>query len=397
MHSQDQQAHRKTRPFWRIAAAGSCVAAAILLAGCGKDAAPAAAGPLPVTVAHPTVRSVTDWDEFTGRFQAVDQVEIRARVTGFIESIGFKDGAIVKAGDVLYAIDPRQYEAAVEQAQGQLDDAKAKLELTRRELTRATTLVKTEAVSQDLVDQRQQAFDGAQAAILQGEAALKRAQLDLEYTKVKAPIEGRIGRHLVSVGNLVQGSETGATLLASIVSLDPIHVYFDMDETIYQRNSRLWFEGKRPSSRDTANPVEILMIGDTKPSHAGTMDFLDNSLDQGSGTLRGRALVKNQDLSLLPGQFGRVRVIASSPYQALLLPDTAIAADQSRKIVFVVKKDDTVEAKQVVLGPLNDGLRIIRSGLSPEDRVVVDGLQRAQPGAKVMPHEAASAAAGGKL
>ncbi len=191
-------------------------------------------------------------------------------------------------------------------------------------------------------------------------SALKRAQLDVEFTKVRAPIDGRISRHLVTIGNLVQGSESGATLLTSIVSLDPIHVYFDMDESIYLKNSRLWFEGKRPSSRDTPNPVQILLAGETKPSHEGRMDFLDNRLDVGTGTLRGRALVDNHDLSILPGQFARVRVLGSAPYDALLLPDTAIATDQSRKIVFVVKSDDTVEAKPVVLGPLDDGLRVVR-------------------------------------
>jgi RND family efflux transporter MFP subunit len=203
---------------------------------------------------------------------------------------------------------------------------------------------------------------------------------------VRAPITGRISRHLVTVGNLVQGSESGATLLTSIVSMDPIHLYFDMDESIYLKNSRLWFEGKRPSSRDTPNPVQVLLAGETKPSHMGKMDFLDNRLDVGTGTLRGRALVDNHDLSILPGQFARVRVLGSSPYEALLLPDTAIATDQSRKIVFVVKSDNTVIAKPVVLGPIDDGLRVIREGLNADDNVIIEGLQRARIGAKVSPH-----------
>ena len=250
--------------------------------------------------------------------------------------------------------------------------------------------MKTSAVSESVVDQRRQTLFAAQAAIMQAEGALKRALLDVEYTRVVAPIDGRVSRHLVTVGNLVQGSESGATLLTSIVSLDPIHVYFDMDDSIYIKNSRLWFEGKRPSSRDTANPVEVLLSGETKPSHEGAVDFLDNRLDVGTGTLRGRGLVKNQDLSILPGQFARVRVLGSSPYEALLLPDTAIATDQSRKIVFVVNADNTVEAKPVVLGPLDDGLRVIREGLKADDRVIVDGLQRARVGAKVTPHSPAA-------
>ena len=363
--------------------------AALLLAGCDEKAKQAAAPPaLPVTVAHPVQRTVTDWDEFTGRFNAVEQVDVRARVTGFVMSVDFKDGVIVKKGDLLYTIDPRQYEAAAEQAQGQLDDAKAKVDLAQKELERATTLIKTQAISENIVDQRNQALAGAQAAQLQADGALKQAKLNVEYTKVVAPITGRVSRHLVSVGNLVQGSESGATLLTSIVSLDPIHVYFDVDERIYQRNSRLWFEGKRPSSRDTPNPVQITLTGETRPSHDGKMDFLDNRFDVGTGTLRERAIVDNHDLSILPGQFARVRVIASAPYEGLLIPDAAVASDQSRKIVFVVNADNVVEARPVTLGPLDDGLRVIKEGLKADDRVIVDGLQRARIGAKVAPHEA---------
>lgn len=360
---------------------------ALGLSGCGPSQNQQAAAPPPsVTVAHPVKRTVTDWDEFSGRFDAVEQVQIRARVTGFVTGVEFKDGAIVKAGDLLYTIDPRQYQAVAEQAQGQLQDAKAHVELARRELERATSLIKTDAVSQSVVDQRTQQLQTAQASALQAEGALKRAKLDVEFSEVRAPITGRISRHLVTVGNLVQGSESGATLLTSIVSMDPIHLYFDMDESIYLKNSRLWFEGKRPSSRDTPNPVQVLLAGETKPSHMGKMDFLDNRLDVGTGTLRGRALVDNHDLSILPGQFARVRVLGSSPYEALLLPDTAIATDQSRKIVFVVKSDNTVIAKPVVLGPIDEGLRVVREGLNADDNVIVEGLQRARIGAKVSPH-----------
>ncbi|QND75397.1 efflux RND transporter periplasmic adaptor subunit [Tardiphaga robiniae] len=366
------------------------VVALLLLAGCGKKEEAAAPPPPPVTVANPTKKVTTDWDEFTGRFDAIEQVQIRARVTGFVTKVAFTDGAVVKAGDLLYEIDPRQYQAAAEQAQGQLDDAKAKVVLAEKELERATTLIKTQAISENIVDQRSQAIAAAQAATLQAEGALKQAQLNVEYTKVVAPIAGRVSRHLVTVGNLVQGSESGATLLTSIVSLSPIYVYFDTDEATYVRNSKLWFEGKRPSSRDTPNPVQITLVGETKPSHEGKMDFLDNRLDVGTGTLRGRAIVDNKDLSILPGQFARVRVIASGEYEALLIPDAAVANDQSRKIVMVVKADDTVEARPVTLGPLDGGLRVIREGLKPDDRVIVDGIQRARVGAKVAPKMAAA-------
>ena len=228
---------------------------------------------------------------------------------------------------------------------------------------------------------------------MQAEGALKAAKLNIEFSHVLAPMAGRVSRHLVSVGNLVQGSEGTATLLTSIVTMDPIYIYFDVDETTYLKNNRLWFEGRRPSSRDTANPVEVTLAGETKPSKEGKMDFLDNRLDVSTGTLRSRAIIPNNDLSILPGQFGRVRLIGSSPYEALLLPDTAIATDQSRKIVFVVKDDNTVEAKPVTLGPLDEGLRVIREGLKAEDRVIVDGIQRARVGAKVTPQ---TAPAGGK-
>jgi membrane fusion protein, multidrug efflux system len=368
---------------------------ALTLSGCGDKPPQAAAAPPPVTVAQPTKRTVTDWDEFTGRFEAVEEVQVRARVGGFVTNVEFKDGDIVHAGDLLYLIDSRPFEAVAEQADGQLSDARAKVELAKRDLERGLALVQTSAVSEQVVDQRRQSLQAAHAAETVAEGTLKAAQLNVEFTHVLAPITGRVSRHLISVGNLVQGSEGGATLLTSIVSLDPIYIYFDMDEATYVRNSRLWFEGKRPSSRENPNPVQVTLVGETKPSHDGKMDFVDNRLDLGTGTLRGRAVIPNKDLSILPGQFGRVRLIGSSPYEALLLPDSAVATDQSRKIVFVVKADDTVEARPVILGPLDDGLRVIREGLKPEDRVVVDGLQRVRVGAKVAPH-AAAAPAGGK-
>jgi membrane fusion protein, multidrug efflux system len=366
---------------------------AISLSGCGDKPPPAAAAPPPVTVAQPTKRTVTDWDEFTGRFEAVEEVQVRARVGGFVTSVEFRDGAFVNTGDLLYVIDPRPFEAIAEQADGQLSDARAKAELGKRELDRALTLNQTQAVADSIVDQRRQALQAAKAAQMQAEGALKAAKLNIEFTHVVAPMSGRVSRHLVSVGNLVQGSDGASTLLTSIVSLDPIYIYFDVDEATYLKNNRLWFEGRRPSSRDTANPVQVALTGESKPSLEGKMDFLDNRLDVSTGTLRSRAIIPNKDFSILPGQFGRVRLIGSAPYEALLLPDAAIATDQSRKIVFVVKDDNTVEAKPVVLGPLDGGMRVIREGLKPEDRVIVNGIQRARVGAKVAPQ---TAPAGGK-
>lgn len=370
-----------------------------LLSGCDEKPAPqaAAAPPAPpVTVAQPVKRTVTDWDEFTGRFDAVQQVQVRPRVGGFITAVEYRDGAFVKAGDLLYLIDSRPFEAVATQAEGQLSDARAKVELAKRELDRALTLQQSQNVAENIVDQRRQALQAARAAETQAEGVLKAAQLNVEFTHVTAPIGGRVSRNLVDVGNLVQGSEGNSTILTSIVTLDPIYIYFDIDEATYLKYNKLWFEGKRPSSRDNPNPVEVALTGETKPSRKGTVNFLDNQLDVSTGTLRGRAVIPNTDLSILPGQFGRVRLIASAPYDALLVPDSAIATDQDRKIVFVVKDDNTVEAKPVTLGPLDAGLRVIRAGLKGEDRVVVDGLQRARVGAKVAPHEAKPAPAGGK-
>ena len=376
---------RRTAGVRRFAGIAPLIVLAVALAGCDQKPQAAAAAPA-VTVAQPVKRTVTDWDEFTGRFDAIEEVQVRARVGGFVTNVEFKDGDMVHAGDLLYLIDSRPFEAVAAQADGQLADARAKVELAKRELDRGLNLVQTSAVSEQVVDQRRQALQAAHAAEIVAEGALKAAQLNVEFTHVLAPISGRVSRHLVSVGNLVSGSDTGtSTLLTTIVSLDPIYIYFDVDEATYLKNNKLWFEGKRPSSRDTPNPVQVALTGEIKPSHEGRMDFIDNRLDVSTATLRSRAVIPNHDLSILPGQFGRVRLIGSSPYEALLIPDTAVATDQSRKIVFVIKDDDTVEARPVVLGPLDEGLRVVREGLQAEDKVIIDGIQRARVGAKVNP------------
>ena len=366
---------------WR---AISC-AALFALAGC-DDKKPAAPPPMPaVGVSQPLKRRVTEWDDFTGRFEAVATVEIRARVNGYLQEVGFKDGDVVEKGQTLFVIDPRQYEAAVMQAGGQLAEARSRVTTGAADLARGQSLARTGDIPANQVDQRRQTVQVAEASIIQAEAALHRAQLDVEFTRIKAPIAGRISRKLVSEGNLVQGGDAGSTLLTTIVSLDPIQIYFDMDEATYLKNTRSWLAGTRPTSRDQPNPVRIQLPDEDKPSREGHMDFVDNRLDLGTGTLRGRALIDNHDLALLPGQFARVQLVGSSPYDALVLPDAAIATDQSRKIVFVVGADDVVQPRPVTLGRFIDGMRVIKDGLKPDDRVVVDGLQRIKAGQKVKP------------
>jgi membrane fusion protein, multidrug efflux system len=373
----------------------------ILLGGCGESnsARQGDAPPPSVSVSEPLRRTVTEWDEFTGRFQAIDHVSIRPRVSGYLQSVHFQEGTMVKKGDLLFVIDPRPYEAAAEEAQGQLQTAQAQLTFATRDLERAVELGRTQAVSQQVIDQRRQALQSAEAAVITAEGALKRARLDVEFTQVTSPIDGRIGRKLMTEGNLVSGGDTSATVLTTVLSLDPIYFYFNIDEQTYLKNSRLRLADQASSSQGNPNPVHVALPDDTDFPHEGRMDWIDNELDLGTGTLRGRALLPNPKLLFSPGQFGRVRLVGSAPYEALLLPDTAIGSDQSRKIVYVVGGDNRAETREVKLGRLIDGLRVVREGVKPDDRVVVSGLQRVRAGAPVTPTRkpiAETFAAGGR-
>jgi membrane fusion protein, multidrug efflux system len=354
-----------------------------LLTGCDdKPAASSGPGLPAVTVSRPVQQKITEWDEYTGRFVAVKTVEIRARVSGFIDSIHFKDGQIVKQGDLLFIIDPRPYRLAVEQATADRDRTRAKLAIASSDVERATPLLRSQSVTEREFDTRKSTQEDASAAVMSADAALKQAQLNLEWTEVRAPIAGRISDRRVDAGNLIAGGQSGATLLTSIVSIDPIHFVFDGSEADFIHYLRLAAAGERPSSRDVQNPVAVRLADESDYKHLGRMDFVDNVVNAKTGTIRGRAIFDNKDGLLTPGFFGRVRLFGGE-HDALLLPDSAIASDQSNKIVFTVATDDTVGVKRVELGPLVHGLRVIRSGLNAGDRVVIEGLARARPGQKV--------------
>ncbi|MFZ1624287.1 MAG: efflux RND transporter periplasmic adaptor subunit [Gammaproteobacteria bacterium] len=356
------------------------------LAGCGGKPPPAM-GPPQVTVATPLVRKITDWDEYTGRLAAVESVEIRARVSGYLQSVDFEDGELVKRGDLLFVIDPRPYEAALEEARAGLTQAKVRLELASNDLDRAKRLFASRAISEEEADARTKQHREAEAALEAAQAAEKGSALNLEFARIKAPISGRIGRKLVTVGNLVSSAGDKPTLLTTIVSVDPVQVYFTADERAFLRYTRLAEKGIRPSSRTAPNPVRLQLADEKDFPHVGHMDFVDNQVDPATGTMQGRAVFDNPDGDLTPGLFARVKLLGEGPYEALILPDQAIATDQGQRLVYVVGPDNVVSPHPVTLGRSLGELRIIRDGLSATDRVVINGLQRVRPGITVAPVE----------
>jgi RND family efflux transporter MFP subunit len=384
----------------RLAAA--LILIAPLLAACGQGqpqggGAGAGAPPPPtVTVGKPIERTVTDHDEYVGRFIAIDSVEVRARVSGYLDKIHFRDGQMVKQGDLLFTVDKRPFQNTLAQAQGTLAQAKANLAFTEADLERAKQLVRDRTITEQVFDQRTQAFRSASASVAANEAAVRQASLDLEFTELRAPVAGRIGDRRVSPGNLVTGGTTGTTtMLAMIVSLDPIRFEFTMDEASYLRYERMSQTSKEVTGREGGVGVALKLLDEKNFEHQGNMDFVDNVIDRSSGTIRGRAVFKNPDGVLTPGMFGRVRVPGSPSYTALLVPDAAIGSEQIRKFVMVVGSDNTAVQKFVTLGGLaDDKLRIIKDGLKADDRIVVNGLMRMRPGQKVTPQEAPAGPAG---
>jgi multidrug efflux system membrane fusion protein len=387
------QAARKS---WRIRAATAVIAAAAIASGAYfglsgrhdvKAALTPAAAPI-VTVSTPLQHDVDTRMGSLGQFSAIDRVELRAQVGGTLTEIHFKDGQMVRKGDLLFVIDPRPYEIKLAQANAALQTAQARVALANNQLSRASSLRRNEFATQETVDQRTSDQDSAQAAVEDAKARVRDAQLDLEYCRVTAPFSGRIGARQVSIGSLVAGSRAAVsptTLLTTLVSLDPLYLDFDMSESDYLTFAR---ERARVSG-PLANKVAIGLSDENAFAREGTLDFVDNALDRSSGTIHARATVPNHDLFLAPGQFARLRVSVASPTPVLLLPDAAVVLDQSQHLVMTIAADGTVAPKIVETGDLRGGLRVVRSGLEASDRVVIDGLVRAVPGMKVAPQDGA--------
>ncbi len=383
---------RRGRVAWLggmgLLAAGAVAVAAFSTGHTRAAGGPPAMPPAVVTVSEPLKRDIAERAGFLGQFSAVDRVELRAQVGGTLTEIHFQDGQIVHKGDLLFVIDPRPYEIKAAEAQAQVQTAQARLGLTGSELWRAQQLKRTDFGTAENVDQRSSDQRSAVAAIEQAQASARDAALDLEFSRVVAPFTGRIGAHQVSVGNLVSGSRAGTsstTLLATLVSLDPIHLDFDMSESDYLAFAR----ARAHQGGALASNVDISLGDEDRFTRRGTLDFVDNVLDRSSGTIHARATVPNPDLFLVPGEFARLRLTVARPAPVLLIPSDAVVPDQGQHLVMTVAPNGTVAPKMVTLGGTRGGLRAVASGLAPTDRVIIDGLMHAMPGAKVVPQNGA--------
>ncbi|QNP41069.1 efflux RND transporter periplasmic adaptor subunit [Lysobacter solisilvae (ex Woo and Kim 2020)] len=372
---------------WLALAAGITILLA--LAGCSSEAAPNAGMPPPpeVSVANVLAKNVHQWDEFTGRVAAVETVELRPRVSGYVQRVAYGEGQEVHKGDLLFVIDPRPYRAALDRAQADLERARAESRLAHAQDARAQTLIEAKAISREEFEQRKANTSGTNAAVRAAEAAVTAAQLDLQFTQVRSPINGRAGRALVTEGNLASAD---ATLLTTVVSQDPVFVYFESDEQSFLRYAELARKGERA---DTQNPVRVGLASETGYPHAGTVDFVDNQVDPTTGTIRARAVLKNPDRLFTPGLFARVQLQGTGEFKALLIDDKAVLTDQDRKYVYVLGPKNAAVRKDVVLGRSIDGLRVVQSGLTPADKVIVHGVQKVFfPGMPVSPKQIAMGA-----
>lgn len=358
------------------------LAAGLLFSGCGKPSQSPSPPPPTVSVIAPVEREIVEWDEYTGRLEAPESVEVRARVNGYLDKVHFKEGKEVKKGDLLITIDPRPYQAEFDRADADHQRAESQAELAKNDADRAGRLIATKAISEEDFDTRIRTHASAMAAARSAKAALDSARLNLEFTEIRAPINGRIGRALVTEGNLVSGgvSGAGATLLTTIVSQDPLYCYVDLDERSVLKYIRLRREGRRVSALDAQIPVEVALADETDFPRKGHVDFVDNKLDPTTGTVRCRGVIANPERALGPGFFARLRIPGSGKYPALLLPDRAFGSDQAQKFVYVVTAEKKIEFRPVTVGPIVDGLRVVTSGLKPGEQVVVEGLVRVRPG-----------------
>ena len=361
-----------SKPVPAILALSAAIALSITLSACGEGAAATAGGPPPADVDVATVvsRSVHEWDDFNGRISAVESVELRPRVSGYIDRVAFAEGQEVKKGDLLFVIDPRPYQAALAQAQASLERARSQAQLARAQGARAQQLIEAKVISREEYESRQANHAGSDAAVRAAEAAVAAARLDLQFTEVRSPINGRAGRALVTTGNLAQAD---ATMLTTVVSLDPVYVDFEADEQTYLRYNALARSGEREASN---NPVRVGLAGETGYPHTGTVDFIDNQVDSRTGTIRARAVLPNLDRTFTPGLFARVQLEGSGEFNALLIDDKAVLTDQDRKYVYVVGEGGVAQRKDITLGRQADGLRIVASGLDPKDQVVIGGVQK---------------------
>jgi RND family efflux transporter MFP subunit len=358
-----------------------------ILAGCGEEqnqSENAAAPPPAVTVASPLVQELIEWDEFTGRFEAVEDVVVRARVTGYVQEIHFTDGQMVEAGQLLFTIDPRTYEADFAAARAQLNAAEAARRLATDELARVEGLTAGRTITESAIDQARQAKQSADAEVEAARAQLARARLDVEFTEVLSPLTGRVSDSRVDVGDLVIG-DANPTELTRVVTLDPVYFTFELSERDYLGYQRSRLTGDMATARDGTVLVDVQLSDEDDWSRPGAIDFVDNVVNEQTGTIRLRAVVANTDGVITPGLFGRLRLPGSPPYPAILVPDSIIVSDQAQKIVYVVGPDDVVEARPIRPGPRELGLRIVREGLTGEERLVISGIQRAFPGRPVTP------------
>jgi RND family efflux transporter MFP subunit len=364
------------------------IACAALLTACSPPK-PAALPPPKVTVKQPQLATVTNWDEYPGHLEAVEMVDIRPRVSGYIDSIHFQDGAEVKAGDLLFVIDPRPYQADLDQAQARRKQAETHLEWTRDDLKRAEGLRGTKAISEEEYDSRSKAVLEAEAALAAAKANETTARLNLEYTQIKAPVSGKIGRRMLTAGNFVQLQSNGgsATVLATLVSLDPIYCYFDVEEAAYERYRS---NARAAETNGGGLPCELALVNEPGFTHRGHLDFFDNQVNPQTGTIRLRAVFENQDRTLVPGMFANLRVLAGPPERALLVPDVAVQSDQGYKFLYVANAESKVERRDVDIGRAHGQLRAVVKGLTPQDRVIVNGLIMLRPGMTVEVQEASS-------